>query len=88
MTRACGNCQWWVESKDRDLKGLGRCRGGPPTTSRSGLGDWPVTGIAEWCGAFRMAEALAEPTHPLAGTLPQVTAEPYPGLASTGGRVP
>jgi len=59
MTRACGSCQWWVESADPDLKGLGRCKGGPPTTSKSGLGDWPVTGIAEWCGAFRLAERMA-----------------------------
>jgi hypothetical protein len=60
MTRACRNCQWWV---GEPAGSGGECRGAPPTPviTADGLeAMWPRTGSFEWCGAFRMAERLAD----------------------------
>jgi hypothetical protein len=61
MSRACRNCQWWIESTVPDpvLEGLRSCKGGPPTASYEMLRLWPVTGPDDWCGAFRIAERMA-----------------------------
>lgn len=54
MTRSCETCAWWLRVDHPDR--LGECRGAPPTASGARI-IWPITGAADWCGAFRPSEA-------------------------------
>jgi hypothetical protein len=58
MSRACRNCQWWIETGRRS----GQCRGAPPVAKLHNAGErpvWPSTEPSDWCGAFRIAERMA-----------------------------
>lgn len=48
--RLCQTCSYWDREADSDR---GLCRRNPPAGYGDGdrpIGEWPVTGIADWCG--------------------------------------
>jgi hypothetical protein len=56
MTRRCETCQWWTTASI--ARGFGSCKAAPPSVDR-GETVWPSTDADDWCGTWRISEALA-----------------------------
>jgi hypothetical protein len=53
----CSRCRFWDKDKHSPRE-LGWCRINPPVRDdESGLGYWPRTSPAEWCGKFETRKA-------------------------------
>lgn len=58
--RACERCEWWQKVPDLPPEvERGECRAAPPAVLPMEDGVWPRTSPDDWCGMFRLREALA-----------------------------